>query len=170
MADQQSPQIVAAADASFLIGLGLLDQIALLEAMSERIYVAEAVWEEVVIRGRGRPGAERIEQATFLIRQSVQNRQAVAMLQLFLGPGEAETLALAQELSCPLVLMDDFRARKAAQQAGIRALGIVGFLLAAKKRGLIGAIRPPLEMLLAHDFHLGKNLVEAALREAVETF
>jgi predicted nucleic acid-binding protein len=123
LADEPKAKVAAAADASFLIGLCVIDQVSLLGEMFERVYVAPAVWDEVVVRGQGRPGAEQIESSSFITRQVVQNRQAIVMLQLFLGPGERETLALAQELSCPLVLMDDLRARRVANQAGMHTLG-----------------------------------------------
>jgi uncharacterized protein len=91
------------------------------------------------------------------------------MLRVFLGAGEAETLALAQELSSPLVLMDDIRARKAAQQAGIRTLGVVGLLVTAKREGLIDEVRPLLETLSGKGFRLGRRLIEEALRQAGES-
>jgi predicted nucleic acid-binding protein len=169
VADEHKAKVAAVADASFLIGVCVIDQVSLLGEMFEPVYVAPAVWEEVVDRGQGRPGAEQIENAPFVMRQEVQNRQSVVMLQLFLGPGERETLALAQELSCSLVLMDDLRARRVANQAGMHTLGVVGLLLDAKRHGLISQVRPFLETLRARGFRLGQALVEAALRDAGET-
>jgi uncharacterized protein len=169
VADEQAAKVVASADASFLIGLCAIGQIGLLETMFERVCIAPAVWEEVVVQGAGRAGAEQIGSAAVIQRHPLQDRQAVATLQVFLGPGEAETLVLAQELSLPLVLMDDIRARKAAQQTGIRTLGVVGLLLAAKRQGLIARVRPLLDMLIARGFRLGRRLVEEALREAGES-
>jgi hypothetical protein len=46
MAGEQTQEI-AAADASFLIGICVLGRIDLLEAMFDRVYVAAAVWDEV---------------------------------------------------------------------------------------------------------------------------
>jgi predicted nucleic acid-binding protein len=169
VADKKPAKVVAPADASFLIGVCAIGQIGLLETMFERIYVAPAVWEEAVVQGAGRAGAEQIASATFIQRQPVQDQQAVALLQVFLGPGESETLVLAQELPAPLVLMDDLRARKAAQQAGISTLGVVGLLLAAKRQGLVERVRPLLETLAAKGFRLARRLVEEALREAGES-
>lgn len=168
MAGEVLTKVAAAADASFLIGVSLVEQVSLLAELFERVYVAPAVWDEVVARGQGRPGAAEIASAGFIIQQAATNRQLVAMLQVFLGPGEAETLALAQELSCPLVLVDDLRARKAAQHAGLRTLGVVGFLVAVKRNGLVDPIKPDLETLLARGFRLGRTLIEAALKDAGE--
>jgi predicted nucleic acid-binding protein len=43
----------------------------------------------------------------YSLRQAVRNHTAVEMLQVLLGPGEAETLVLAEEVACPLVFMDE---------------------------------------------------------------
>jgi predicted nucleic acid-binding protein len=64
--------------------------------------------------------------------------------------------------------MDERRARRGATQAGFRTLGLVGLLVAAKHQGLIDAIRPLLEMLLAHGFRLSEQLVADALADAGE--
>ena len=88
--------MIAVADASFLIGLCLIERWALLATLVERVYVASAVWTEVVEQGQDRPGAGQLQQAAWVTRQAVHNRRAVEMLQVFLGAGEAETLILAE--------------------------------------------------------------------------
>lgn len=168
MAFEPPEDRVAVADASFLIGLCLINQTGLLAALFDRVLVAAAVWEEVVTRGGGRPGAEQIAGAAFVERHTVQQRDLVEILELFLDPGEAETLALARERSCSLVLMDDFRARQAARRAGMRTLGVVGLLLEARRRGLIDRLSPHLVTLRAAGFRLSDRLVAEALREAGE--
>ena len=169
MAIGEPEKIVAVADASFLIGLCLISKWELLAQMVERLYVAPAVWEEVVVRGQGRPGAREMEQAGFIERRAIKDKQAVKMLQVFLGSGEAESLVLAQEVRCSLVFVDDLKARKAAQEAGLKTVGVAGFLLAAKQKGLVREIRSLLEALQQQDFRLSRVLVETVLREAGES-
>jgi predicted nucleic acid-binding protein len=164
------PEDVAVpADASVLIGLSALNQLSLLGNLFDRVYVCPAVWDEVVLRGSGRPGAEQIANAPFIERRSVRDRKAADLLRTFLGAGEAETLALAQELACPLVLLDELRARKAAERAGIRAVGVVGLLLEARRRGLIARVAPLLAELQARGFRLAPSLVAAALEDVGES-
>lgn len=57
MALGEREKIIAVADASFLIGISIVQQWKVLAEMVERIYVAPAVWEEVVVKGQGKPGA-----------------------------------------------------------------------------------------------------------------
>jgi len=168
MAFEEREKIRAAADASFLIGLSLIGQWRLITVMAEKVYVAPAVWEEVFVHGHDKPGAKEIEQSEVIEKHQIKNRSTVEMLKVFLGPGEAETLVLAQELACPVVFVDDLKARKVAQEVGLRTMGIAGFLLAAKKRGLVQEIRPLLEELTQRGFRLGSTLTETVLKEAGE--
>ena len=170
MAGGETAKIIAVADASFLIGLCLIDQWNLLEAMVEKLYVAPAVWEEVVVCGRGRAGVREMQQARLVEEHRIENRNAAEMLRVFLGPGEAESLVLAQEMSCAVILVDDLKARKAAQAAGLQTIGVAGFLLAAKQRGLVKEVRPLLELLRQKGFRLAQSLIESVSREAGETY
>jgi predicted nucleic acid-binding protein len=164
----ESEKVIAVADASFLIGLCLISQWRLLTQVVERLYIAPAVWEEVVVRGQDRPGAQEMGQAGFIEKRPVKNRQSVEMLKVFLGTGEAESLVLAQEVGCSVVFVDDLKARKAAQEAGFQIVGVAGFLLTSKQKGIIQEIRPLLETLQQRGFRLSRTLVETVLREAGE--
>jgi predicted nucleic acid-binding protein len=168
MAIEKREKIRAIADASFLIGLSLIRQWRLIEGMVEQIYVAPAVWEEVFVLGQGKPGTKEMSQARFIKRYPVKNKRAAEMLEVFLGPGEAETLALAQEMGISIVFLDDLKARKAAQKSGLRTMGVAGFLLAAKQKGLVQEIRPLLEELLKNGFRLSQTLMETVLKRAGE--
>lgn len=105
-----------------------------------------------------------MQQAGFIEKHPVRNMAAAEMLEVFLGSGEAESLVLAQELSCSILFLDNLRGRKAAQAAGLRTIGVAGFLLAAKQQGLAAEIRS----LQEHGFQLSRVLIETVLREAGE--
>ncbi|MYE89560.1 hypothetical protein F4X33_11255 [Candidatus Poribacteria bacterium] len=65
--------VIAVADASFLIGVSVIDQWRTLEAVIGTLYVADEVWTEVVIRGVGKPGAKELPEAAFVARRTVSN-------------------------------------------------------------------------------------------------
>lgn len=102
------------ADSSFLIGISVCEQWDALSGIVESLYIADAVWKEVVEDGQGRPGQKELQQATFIHRKSISNSHTVSMLTTFLDKGEAETLALATELNISTVFIDDLRGRKVA--------------------------------------------------------
>jgi hypothetical protein len=168
MPGEEVERLIAVADASFLIGLSRIGQWKLLEAMAERVYVPLAVWDEVAIQGRGRPGAMELTSGRVVHKRAVSNRRAASALKATLGAGEAEAIVLAQEVPGATVLLDDPGGRKAAAGAGLQPVGLVGFLAAAKKAGLVPEIRPLLAALQAQGFRLGQTLVDAALRQAGE--
>ena len=86
-----------------------------------------------------------------------------------LGPGEASTLAAG--LAAPgstFLLLDEERARREAEQRGLQFTGTLGVLVVAKRRKLIGALRPYLARMVEHGFHLSPELGRALLSEVGE--
>jgi len=82
------------------------------------------------------PGAI-VRELDWIHRRSVSNLAVVTALQVELDAGEAEAIALAQELAADLLLIDEHLGRVAAAQLGIRMLEAP-------------AIRPRLHMLQHH--------------------
>ena len=77
------------------------------------------------------------------------------------GKGERQAIALARELKADRLLADDAKARRNAEQAGIKTIGTLGLLELFSSRGLCR-----LEVVLTHlpeDFRLAPALIEAAL-------
>lgn len=68
-------------------------------------------------------------------------------LSLDLGAGELAVLALALDHPQRLVLLDDRRARRIAQAAGLSAWGTLRVLLEAKSQGLTDRIAPHIDQL-----------------------
>lgn len=65
--------------------------------------------------------------------------------------------------------MDERKGRRVASLIyRLPVIGTGGLLVAAKQRGLIGAVRPMLEQMQAGGYHLGSALVAECLRRAGE--
>ncbi len=162
-------EVRVVADASFLIGICLIDQLSLLEKVVGKVYVAPAVWQEGVVQGAGRPGAQQVVAASFIECHPIADMATAESLKASLGSGEAETLILARELGCSVVLMDDLEARRTAEREGLHPVGLLGFLLEAKRRGAVDRIAPFIHSLAASNFRMGKKLIEKVLKAAGET-
>ena len=160
--------ITAVTDSSFIIGISVSGQWENLKVIVRTLYVADAIWEEVVTRGKGKPGHKEIQQAAFVERKSVSNTEAVTMLMSTLDKGEAETIILAKELGIKTVFIDDLRGRKIAQSVGLKTIGIAGFLLLAKNRMLIKEVRPYLLQLKLKGFRLSSKLINEILKSTGE--
>jgi len=156
-------------NASPLIALARIDHFALLRQVFQNIIVPEAVWEEVVIRGSGKPAANltlQAEQEGWLNRQTVQDNLAVATLQANLGSGESEAIILAQELQAMWVLLDDDLARTHAIRLGLSVKGTAGITLAAYHAGLITDVKATLDDLRTQSFRLSDRVYHAILSQA----
>ena len=80
-----------------------------------------------------------------------------------LDTGEAEVLALAEELDARLVVIDERKARRYAERMGLPLTGTLGILLLAKRNGLLSAIGPTLQALEGAGLHVSSDLVRYAL-------
>lgn len=87
-----------------------------------------------------------------------------------LDQGEAESIALALELTADLVLLDEKNGRYAATRLGCRPLGVLGILLDAKRQAKILAIKPHLDALRHQaGFFIADELYERVLHLAQES-
>lgn len=120
-------------NASPLIGLAKARQLDLLPQLYSQILIPQAVFEEVVSQGKGRPGAEEISRASWI---EIRSPRTLLAHSESLGKGEAEAIALAKELEADL-LIDDRAARLRAGQEGIQCLTVADLLEMAHRAGLI---------------------------------
>lgn len=77
-------------------------------------------------------------------------------------------LALAQELSDAVVIMDDYKARSLAQRLGIKETGTLGIIIKAKHNGIIPSVRPLMERLRSTDFRFSDELEAQVYLQAGE--
>jgi hypothetical protein len=156
-------------NASPLINLARVGQLSLLSRLFGRVLLPEAVWHEVVEEGQGQPGGGEIGEAAWIDRRVVANRQLTHSLRQDLDPGEAEAIALAVEIEADLLLMDERLGRETARHFGLRCLGLIGVMCAAKQRGYLVALKPFLEQLRdSAGFWISSALYGQVLRDAGE--
>lgn len=156
-------------NASPLINLARIGQLALLPRIFGSLLVPEAVWQEVVVAGKGLPGAAEIGLADWIERTAVANRPLVHSLRQELDAGEAEAIALAVECQADWVLMDERLGRQTAQHFGLGYIGLVGVLRVAKQNGHIQALRPLLDDLRhVAGFRISPTLWDQVLQDAGE--
>ena len=127
------------ADASPLIALVKLRRLSILRDMYGRVTIAPAVRAETIDAGRafGAPGVAQLEAAVkerWLqeVRLTDGERDVARRLMELsrLGPGEAESIGLAQGKSLRLIV-DDKEARSLAAAAAVEFVGTAGVLVEA---------------------------------------
>lgn len=82
--------------------------------------------------------------------------------------GESSAIALALETANCTLILDDYKARKIAEQLQISYTGTIGVLIKAKLIGLIPSIRPLLEKIRQTNFRVSFEIEVQALKEANE--
>jgi len=160
--------MIVISNATPLISLAKINKIHLLKLMYGTLYIPEAVYKEIVMGGKEKPGAQEVEKAEWIKRKMVQNRLSVSILRASLSAGESETLVLASELNGDLVLLDEKPARIMADRIEIRKTGTLGILIAAKAGGLISEVKPYVDELIAKDFRVDNELYLEILRQVGE--
>ncbi|MBI4788529.1 MAG: DUF3368 domain-containing protein [Chloroflexi bacterium] len=134
-------------NASPLINLARIGLLDLLRQLYGSLIVPTAVWDEVVVQGAGQAGAEEVRTAGWIARQEIANTSLAQALRQELDAGEAEAIVLALEARAELLVMDERLGRETARHMGLRCIGLIGALIAAKRRGLIASVKPHLDAL-----------------------
>jgi predicted nucleic acid-binding protein len=159
--------IVVVSDTSPIRALDFLGQLPLLKVLFDKVLVPPAVQNEL----RSPPAqftAVDLTQFDYFEIRAPQNIQQVQQFLRVLDRGESEALALALETNAQIILMDELKGRKTAEQHGVVALGTLGILLRAKSRGLIAEVGPLIEKLDELEFFMTAELKAHVLRLAGE--
>jgi uncharacterized protein len=157
--------MIIVSNAGPLIALAKIEHFELLQALFHKIAIPQAVFDEVVVRGKGRAGADETQQAVgdWIEVRDVQNEAMVRGLLTKLGRGESEAIVLALEVEADLVLLDDYKARTTAEFMGLNITGTVGVLNEAYSGGLITDLRRVVDELIAKGVRLSDKVYSEML-------
>jgi predicted nucleic acid-binding protein len=156
-------------DTSPVRALAELGHLTWLQTLFERVVVPPGVVAELQTPPRGLPPLD-VGAWPFLTIQAPTNRARVTELQSILDSGEAEAIALAEELRADVVLIDELAGRNVARQCGFAVLGTLGVLLRAKQERLCTEVRPLLDRLQREiHFFMSASLRQSILQLAGET-
>lgn len=88
---------------------------------------------------------------------------------LVVDQGEAEAIALAEEIKADRLLIDERKGRRLAREHGLPVVGLLGVVLLAKQTKLIPSARKLLDALDREaGVYLGDDLKETALKSVGE--
>jgi predicted nucleic acid-binding protein len=163
----------AISDSSTLIHLAGIGRLGLLKAFYGKIFITPAVWKEVVEEGRGRPGAQEIDEAhtsSWIEILAPANESVVRLLERELHKGEAEAIALAIERHAKVIFLDELEARRAADVYGLQKTGVIGILIRAKLENKVVSLREELDRLRNEaGFWISDELYQRVLHEVGES-
>ena len=157
--------MIVVSNSSPLITLARIGQLELLAQLFGRIHIAWEVYEEVVVRGSGRPAAAPVEAAGWIETHSPAEPNELANLHSMhaLGNGELATVLLAQKLSADLAIIDERAARRLGQSQGLAVMGCVGILERGYGRKLVPDLRAAYASLLANGIRIDRHILNQSL-------
>jgi len=111
--------------------------------------------------------AEEFKKQTpdWVIIKDPQNTDNVVNYSKIVDQGEASALALSIEIENSLLIFDDLKARKLAEELNLKYTGSIGILVLAKRRGLIEDIDELIAKIQATNFRLTKVFIEKLKEE-----
>ncbi len=155
--------IKVVSNASPLIGLSLINKLYLLKELWGEIIIPNAVYEEVVIKGEGKPGALLVKNAVkegWIKVIEIKEKNLSKFLMSILDYGEAEAIILAQEIKADLIILDNREPRLFAHQIGLKVIGTVGVILKAYDRQIIKDSLEEIHKLRNYGFYIGDSLLD----------
>jgi len=102
--------------------------------------------------------------------ESVSDKKYQEFLETQLDRVEATAIALAKEMSDPLLLLDDLKARKLARRLNLKITGTLGVINKAKQLGIIDKVKPIIDKLLGTDFRISEKIINEILKLNEESF
>ena len=156
-------------DSSPIICLAKSGYIELLTGSRFEIVVPSLVAEEISNGGSEDAASIWICSEPDVSFVSCEELQSEA-LSVQLGRGEtcAISIALRRQSENPIVMFDDYQARKAARALNLRCIGTLRFLLDCKEQKLIDKIEPILKALVNSGLYISDSLRDEVLSLAGE--
>lgn len=151
------------ADSGPLIAFSRVGRLDILEDLFDRVLIPDAVFHEVVVEGKGRPGAQDVATSVWIERRTVEDCTAVEQISGALHAGEREAISLAQALGLTL-LIDERRGRRHAESIGVQVIGSLRVLVEARGQGIIDDARVLAEAMIESGYWLDRNLLSSLNR------
>jgi predicted nucleic acid-binding protein len=153
---QLSSEIIIS-DTSCLILLSKIDELNLLNKISDKIYITSTIQKEY---GKDLPSWINIKDP--------QDNHYQKILEMDLDKGEASAIALSLEMDNSIVIIDDLKGRNVAERLNLRYSGTFGLILKAKQIGIIQSVKPILAKIKETNFRFSEKLFELILEQAGE--
>ncbi len=100
--------------------------------------------------------------------KNVKNTEQFHLLKERIDAGEASAIALALKTAEPILIIDERKGRKIAQEYNLQIIGTLQILLLAKSKSLINFVKAVLNELEQNNFRFSAKLKIELLKKAGE--
>lgn len=154
--------MIVISDTTPIITLLKIDRLDLLQKLFGKIIIPEAVYRELTSNSQFPDEVERITGAAYIKVVDVHDTKSVELLRRATGLdlGESEAIIYTDDSKADLLLMDEAKGRKIAQQMGLAVMGTIGILMSAYEDKIISKdeIRSYIGIMKESGRHIGENL------------
>lgn len=155
---------IVIADTGALISLAHVDKIELIESVFGKVYIPNAVWEEII-----KYEYQEFDKSSLLrLEKNIIHIKSKNHLSVIMDYGEAESVILYEEINADYLLIDDNRARNMAESLGVNCIGSIGLLIKSKQLGFIKEIRPIFHKWIKLERYFSIKLLNSILKRLKE--
>lgn len=148
-------------DTTTLSNLLHIGQLALLKVLFGTVLVPEEVLQELsVVEGF----SEAIQQADYIVPVHCDAILETLRHNASLDAGERAAISYAVYHAADLLIIDELNGRKAATVLGLRIIGTIGILIAAKRKKYLTTIKQHLDELRKQGFWMSEKIYLEALK------
>lgn len=160
---------IVISDTSPIRALDAIGGLGWLNALFSEVIVPLAVSRELLHPPGDLPPV-KVQDHPWIIVKAASNSGRVAELQRELDTGEAEAIALAEELRAEWLLIDERAGRKVAESSGLFVMGTLAVILKAREQQLCSQVGPLLDRLQREfRFFISPGLRQQILQRAGES-
>ena len=100
--------------------------------------------------------------------QQPSDKNYQSIIEASVDKGEASAIVLAIELDDCLLIIDDLKGRRFANQIGLTIIGTIGVIVDAKLAGIITSVKPILTKIKSTNFRITEQLEAIILKRSGE--
>lgn len=147
-------------DSGPIFSLAVINQLKILNFLFGSIKIPFAVWEEIT-RNKTTDQYQKIHS---FFKDKTQRIAGFNELSFLMDYGESESVILYKELQADFLLIDDKKARKIAENLGVKCIGTIGLLSVAKDKKIISELRPLFKIFLQNNRFYSTTLLNVILK------
>lgn len=136
-------------DASCIIALEDIGELKILKGLFHQVTITDIVRNEIQVS---------VDLPNWINISTDYEEREMKILELEIDKGEASAIALALKNPSSRIILDEKRGRKVAKRLGLKVIGTLGLVIAAKEKGIIKSGKEVLEKLEIHGFWLSDQM------------
>ena len=157
-------QGIVIADAGPIFSLAIVNKLHILDELFDDVKIPMAVWDEITLNKESKIYPPIVA----YFSDKVQEIEGFNELTFIMDYGESESVILYKEINADILLIDDKKARKIAENFGVQCMGTIGLLLSARQKGIVGELRPIFDLFISNDRFYSIDLLNKVLLRSNE--